>query len=481
MTQAVSSLRRRLIIWVMAGLCLLSLILLLELRQSAQLAANKAYDRVLLGAALAIADQVFVLEDQVEVDIPSSALEMLSSEAQDRVYYQVSLSGGDLITGYPDLPLPDIASQAMSSVQNSRNARNARNRGDAHFWDATYRGEKIRLGFIEKDLTSAGGSTSFQVVVAETLDGRTDLMQQMLTGAVLRQISLISLAGIILWAGVGWGLRPLARLTEALSRRNPSDLRPITHIVPDEVQSLVVGINDLMARLAVSLTAMQRFTANAAHQLRTPLAAIQTHAELAVTSQLQAEKEAHLSYLITATRQSSRLIHQLLLMARISPEDVQGQFQTLDLVALCRDLVADYIPQALRKQIDLGLELKGDAPFSIAGNHDLLQEALRNLIENALEYCPNDSVVTLYLSRQGKWVSIEVIDNGPGIQLADPHDVFERFQRGEQTGGNGCGLGLAIVRDIVDVHRGQTALCMTGKTGTCFRINLPIYEKHYKL
>lgn len=467
MTQAVSSLRRRLIIWVMAGLCLLSLILLLELRQSAQLAANKAYDRVLLGAALAIADQVFVLEDQLEVDIPSSALEMLSSEAQDRVYYQVSLTGGEVITGYPDLPLQTIPPAVRA--------------GDTRFWDATYRGEEIRLGLIEKDLTSAGGSTSFQVIVAETLDGRTDLMRQMLTGAVLRQISLISLAGIILWIGVGWGLRPLARLTEALARRNPSDLRPITHTVPDEVQSLVAGINDLMARLAISLTAMQRFTANAAHQLRTPLAAIQTHAELAVRSQAQAEKEAHLSYLITATRQSSRLIHQLLLMARIAPEDVQGQFQLLDPAALCRDLISEYIPQALRKHIDLGLDHNGSASLSVAGNADLLQEALRNLLENALEYCPDHSVITLSLSRQAQWVCIDVIDNGPGIQLADPLSVFERFQRGERTEGDGCGLGLAIVRDIIDVHRGQTELCRTGKNGTCFRIKLPIHKKHEKL
>ncbi|MCZ4280226.1 sensor histidine kinase N-terminal domain-containing protein [Kiloniella laminariae] len=443
------SLRRRLLLWLMGALALISLLMLFDVHSSANKAANKAYDRVLLGSALAIAERVVIVGDELEVDVPYVALEMLTSAAQDRVFYQISGPGGSFITGYNDLPsVPheeDLASE------------------EPVFFDAEYRGDKIRVGAISRHLSSPRLSARFTVMVAETLEARNILIREMVTGALIRQLILILVAGVVLWIGIGWGLKPLLRLEAALNRRTPHDLRPIEHEVPREVRHLIEAINDLMYRLGASLGAMQRFTSNAAHQLRTPLAAIQTQAELAIDELDPKEQRKRLEHLSRSTRQTSRLVNQLLSLARAHQGKQNFLNDVIDLKQLSIEVTTNLVPQAVARDIDLGFECP-DASFKIMGNRDLIIEALKNLIDNALRYCPPGAAVTVGLEAMDKQILLSVDDNGPGIPEEERTRVFERFYRTPGQDDEGCGLGLPIVKEIMEQHGGQVE-CRGRKKG----------------
>ncbi|WP_085899087.1 sensor histidine kinase [Kiloniella majae] len=453
------SLRRRLLLWLLGALAIISALMLFEVRSSASKAANEAYDRVLLGSALAIAERVVVVGEQLEVDVPYVALEMLTSAAQDRVFYQVVGPGNDFITGYDDLPV----------VDDSEIPKN----GAPLFFDADYRGDAIRVGVISRHISGGRLSARFTVMVAETVEGRNNLINEMMTAAIVRQLVLILVAGIVLWIGIGWGLKPLVRLEAALNRRTPSDLRPIEHEVPQEVRHLIDAINDLMKRLGASIEAMQRFTSNAAHQLRTPLAAIQTQAELAQDEKDPANITKRLEHLNRSTKQTSRLINQLLSLARTHQEDEGFQFEAVDLKLLSEEVTRAYVPEAVSQQIDLGFEQQGQI-VSVVGNEELIKEALKNLIENALHYCPENSTVTVRLKQISEDVVIEVEDNGPGVSKEERDKIFERFYRSETRDDEGCGLGLPIVREIMERHGGiiEYQAALEGR-GACFQLKFP--------
>ncbi len=434
------SLRRRLLLWLLGALAVISALMLFEVRSSATKAANEAYDRVLLGSALAIAERVVVVGEQLEVDVPYVALEMLTSAAQDRVFYQVVGPGNAFITGYDDLPIVD---------------GNEIPKNDSPlFFDADYRGDAIRAGVISRHISGGRLSARFTVMVAETVEGRNNLINEMMTAAVVRHLVFILVAGIVLWIGIGWGLKPLVRLEAALNRRTPSDLRPIEHEVPQEVRHLIDAINDLMKRLGASIEAMQRFTANAAHQLRTPLAAIQTQAELASDAKDPEEISRRLEHLNRSTKQTSRLINQLLSLARTHQENENFQSEAIDLKRLSEDVTRTYVPLAVVQEIDLGFEPE-DPVSSIFGNEELIKEALKNLIENALNYCPKGSTVTVRLKQNTQHVVLLVEDNGPGISKGEQDKVFERFYRSETRDDEGCGLGLPIIKEIMERHGGS--------------------------
>ncbi len=454
------SLRRRLALWLILPLGAISALMLLEVRSSAEKAANLAYDRVLLGSALAIAERVVIESNEILVDVPYVALEMLTSAAQDRVFYQVLGPDDTFITGYSDLPEVPAELKALPNRP--------------LFFDDSYKGMKIRVGVVYRFVSSPRLSGRVTIKVAETVESRTALINEMFSSAALRQAVLIIVASLILWIGLGWGLRPLSNLEQALHRRSPKDLRPILHEVPYEVSNLVGAINQLMLRLGASMTAMQRFTANAAHQLRTPLAAIQAQTEVALGETDPKEINKTLGHLRDATSQTSRMVTQLLSLARATPDTGETVFELFDLCDVCTQVTQNMVPRAIEKDIDLGLEIRAQ-PLHARGDPTLFEELLRNLIHNAISYCPAHSLVTVRLDRAGSQNLLEVIDDGPGIREEDREHVFERFYRGSGAAdSDGCGLGLPIVREIARCYGGDVSI-VTGAQdkGTCVQVRIP--------
>jgi two-component system sensor histidine kinase TctE len=242
---------------------------------------------------------------------------------------------------------------------------------------------------------------------------------------------------------------------------------------PGEVRALIRAMNELLARLSFALSAQQRFIADAAHQLRTPLAGIKTQAELALRQQKMDDVQHTLQQLNTATGQTTHLINQLLSLARAEPGAGRTQaMQKLDIDALARDTTTEWVPHALKRNIDLGFD--GSSSAFIDGDALFLREMLGNLLDNAIRYTQSGGRVTVRVAADAASVRLSVEDNGSGIPPDERERVFERFHRVLGTGAEGCGLGLAIVRDIAEGHNAEVQLSAGGNgVGTLVTISFP--------
>jgi two-component system sensor histidine kinase TctE len=437
-----SSLRRRLLLWLLVSTAVIGIIALVDTYYEAVKTANTVSDRVLAGSALAIAERVVVTENgMLEVDIPYVALEMLTSAAQDRVFYRVDGPPGQFITGYQTLPTS--ANMGGPSIG---------------FSDATFRGEPIRIAVLQRSASTGINSVPFAVTVAETTIARRHLTHTILLRSALRLAMMIAGAAIIVWFAVTVSLRPLYRLSDAIAERNPSDLHPIEQHVPSEVQGLVDTVNSFMVRLQSALDALRHFSGNASHQLRTPLAIIRT--QLALASRAGTLEEAHEAARKgdAAVAHAERILAQLLLMAKV---DAAGSKEPqkpapIDIAALAQQLTADRVPAAAEAGIDLGYA--GDGPAMARAEPLLFGELLRNLVENALAYAGKGAEVTVSVHASGEAVLLIVEDNGPGIAPERRNLVCQRFSRGEHRDAPGMGLGLPIVEEIAALFDATMAL-----------------------
>ncbi|RYE66014.1 MAG: sensor histidine kinase, partial [Rhizobiaceae bacterium] len=340
---AAYSLRRRLLAWLLLSTALIGGVAMFDTWDEALDTANEVSDRVLAGSALAIAERVIVAEDgALEVDIPYVALEMLTSAAQDRVFYRVDGPPGTFITGYQNLP----------SV--------ARREGQAvAFENASFRGEPIRVAVLARSASTGIRSVPFVVTVAETTMAREQLTRTILIRSALRILFMIIGAAVIVWIAVTLSLRPLYRFSEAIAERSPDDLHPIGERVPNEVQGLVDTVNSFMVRLEGALNALRHFTGNASHQLRTPLAIVRTQLALADRADDLATAKTAVRKADEAVAGAEHILAQLLLMAKIDAAGRSAAFRKLDLTDLVRGLTGDHVPGAADRGIDLGFEGEG--------------------------------------------------------------------------------------------------------------------------
>jgi two-component system sensor histidine kinase TctE len=309
------------------------------------------------------------------------------------------------------------------------------------------------------------------VQVAETLIKRDKLVLELLVASTVPQVLIAFAAVALLWLGIGLGLRPLDRLRGEIAARSPRDLRPFSERdKPQEVRSLIAALNQLLSRLNAAIASQQRFIANAAHQLRTPLAGLKTHAELARREPSTSELRSLLDMIAGETQRTSHLVNQLLTLARAEPGETPSG-QPVNLHEIVGRDVRDWVQRAVGKNIDLGFELE-DA--WILGEPLLLRELAANLLDNALAYTQEGGSVTVRTGvRNGESV-LEVEDNGPGIPEAEREKVFERFYRIAATGGEGCGLGLSIVAEIAGRHNAKVDLALpAGGRGTLIRAVFP--------
>ncbi len=442
MRKVAYSLRRRLLGWLLVSTAIIGCVALADTYREAINTANIVSDRVLSGSALAIAERVVVAENgTLEVDIPYVALEMLTSAAQDRVFYRVDGPNGQFLTGYQNLP-------SVNGLQ-----------GDSpRYMDGVFRGEPIRIAGLRRFASTGINSVPFTVTVAETTIARSRLARAIILRSALRLLLMILGAAAIVWVAVTISLRPLYRLSEAIDERSPDDLHPIRQSVPVEVENLVETVNSFMVRLQSALDALRHFTGNASHQLRTPLAIIRTQLALAARAQTLEEAKAAAKKGDASVAHAEHILAQLLRMANIDAAG-SGKKQSLiavDLVSLAQSVTADFVPSAADADIDLGFEEV--EPATVEAEPLLLRELLGNLISNAIAYAGRDSEITVRVRKIDGRACLEVEDNGIGIPAEKRAVVRQRFARGEGNVAPGAGLGLAIVEEIATLFKAELVL-----------------------
>jgi two-component system sensor histidine kinase TctE len=451
------SLRRQLLLWLLIPLSLLWLVNAVVAYRLALHSANSAYDRSLHDATLALVDQLSVNQGHVEVSLPQVALEMLEADEKDRIYYRITGPRGEFVFGHASLPMPP------SKVSNT-----------PLYYESNYLGARVRVVALSVPLPGMTGQFAL-IQVAETLVKRHELVEEWLLNMVLPQLLLIVLAAVTVWYGVGRGLRPLVQLHDEITLRAAFDLSPLPEQkVSSEIQPLVQAINEMMLRVGNLLEVQQRFVADAAHQLRTPLAGLKAQLELAQRLDDPVQLRHALQQMHTATEQAAHLVQQLLVLARAEPDaQHSADLAVLDWHDLAQKITRDWVQAALQKNIDLGFE-SDEQPCLRAGNALLLGEMLNNLIDNALRYTPSGGQVTVRVFREPAQLLIEVEDNGIGIFEAQRERVFERFYRVLGSAQSGCGLGLAIVREIATRHGGTVSIQdAVGEQGSCVRLIFP--------
>lgn len=432
------SIRRRLLAWLLVATAVFGALALIDTWREARRMAAALSDRLLAGSALVIAERASLDQGgRIAIAIPYGALEMLSSAAEDRVFYRVDGPPGQLVTGYGDLPVAPAVPG-----------------GTPGFADDLFRGVPVRVASIARAASTGIDEVPFTVTVAETTNARQQLTRDILMRSALRLALMMLGAALIVGLAVTISLRPLHRLGEAIATRSSDDLSPVETPVPSEVRGLVATINLFMSRLKSALDGLRHFTGNAGHQLRTPLAVVRTQLALAsrATSLDAAQAAARKGDLAVA--HAERILAQLLLLARVDAAAGAAP-GALELAGFARDLTAEHIPAAAEAGIDLGFE--GQGPLHIRAEPLLLGEALRNLISNAILHTGRGTVVTVRVARIGDSALVAVEDDGPGIPEAAMPRAVSRFARGSSAA-PGMGLGLPVVDEIARLFGGEVRL-----------------------
>ncbi|OLO03829.1 sensor histidine kinase [Salinicola socius] len=423
------SLYRRLTIWLLFPLVLLVAIMLLQAWFASREAADRAFDRLLDAASLSIAEQVRWQQSRLWMDLPPSALEMLATDAEERVFYALYDAQGRFVTGNRSLPsLPARDGNRMSY-------------GDVISGDMP-----VRLGVLRARLEGWDRSDRFEVRVAQTREGREALANQLFLASLINIVIIAGLAMVVVLLSARFALEPLTRLRRAIRQRNPRTLAPLELALPRELAELRQALNELLARMRRVRANQERFIGDASHQLRTPLAGLSARAELAMRqSDPDAWREALATMHGTATH-TARLAGQLLSLTRLNNPEATPAKQAVDLAALAQRCVRAAFSRHHRQGIDLGVEIPEQAVV-VLGNDWQLEEALNNLIDNASLY--GASQITVQVTDAPP--RLVVRDDGPGIPEPQRLLMLRPFHRGQQTG-DGSGLGLAIVDSIARAH-----------------------------
>jgi two-component system sensor histidine kinase TctE len=417
-----------------------------------------------------LAQQVRQVDGKVVSRLPGSARDMLRADDVDHVYFQITGPAGELVDGDRELAQPPEPEAYPT--------------GTVHFRNEAIHGTQVRVAFSFVNLNplAAPGTDppTALVQVAETLDKRAQLANEIIKGVILPQFIILPIVLALVWFALARGLSPLAELQQRIRARRPDDLSPIdSRQVPEEISPLVGSLNDMLERLSQTIEMQKRFIADAAHQMKTPLAGMRMQSELALRQLDPAEIHRSLEQLATSSESATRLVNQLLALARAENRPHAGSsFDRIDLAEVARATVQDWVQASFQYQIDLGFEAP-DQAIAIDGNAVMLREMLSNLIDNALRYTPAGGSVTVRVREDGGQAIIEVEDTGPGIAPAERGHVFERFYRILGSGIQGSGLGLAIVREIAQQHGAEVDVYSNPRShsnklpGCLFRLTFP--------
>jgi len=437
--------------WMLVPLLLLWPISIAVTYLVAKSIANQPFDRALEDRVTVLAQQVKEVNGKIAAPLPNAARDILRADDVDNVYFQIAGPRGEHIDGDRDLPQPADEEKPKPWAVQMR--------------DGMMRNTEVRIAYTYVNLQrpSSGLQTpkdapTALVQVAETLDKRTTLANQIIKGVILPEFIILPIALALVWFALARGLSPLAELQRHIRARRSDDLSPIdSRQVPEEIAPLVRSLNDMLDRLSQSIQMQKRFIADAAHQMKTPLAGMRMQSELALRQTSPDEIHRSLEQLSKSSESATRLVNQLLALARAENQTPHtAPFVPIELSELARNVVQEWVQVALGRKIDLGFEQPGH-PVMVLGNPTMLRELLGNLIDNALRYTPAQGSVTVRVrtNDERQQAILEIEDTGPGIPAAERLHVFERFYRILGSHVEGSGLGLAIVREIALQHNAE--------------------------
>ena len=425
------SIRRELVVWISAGLLVAIAVAAIATYLRAREEANAIFDYQLKQMSASL------------TGVPLAGAPPGSAPGSDALIVQVwDRDGVQVYLSQPHQPLPRDAQPGFNTVRTAA--------GEWRVF-STRAGDQI-------------------VQVAQPMSVRRELAASMALRTIVPLLAVLPFLVVLVWFGIARGLSPLERVAVALSERSPGALRPLNETgLPSEVAPLVHALNGLLDRLDHALDAQRAFIADAAHELRTPLTAVHLQAQLAERATTDAERGAALAELRAGLERATRLVEQLLTLARAEPGVSERPFARVNATELARRVLAEYAPIAAARRVDLGLAEAGAkaADVFVDGDADALRTLVSNLVDNAVRHTPPGGRVDGAAQRDGADVLLTVRDSGPGIPASERERVFDRFYRvpGDAAGGmTGSGLGLAIVKRIAERH-GATVTLGPGLAG----------------
>ena len=405
------------------------------------------FDKILIEKVESLSQQVRLQDNQAVVNLSVYSQDAtLNDEQRANQMFQIVGPTGNIVAGERKIPSPPIYDFPDSGAVKLRVAQ--------------IEGIEFRVAYLYKQsISKETDEPQILIQVAETMDGRNALANEIVKGVIFPQFIILPITIWLVWFGLNRGLNPLRRLEQRLRQRAPDDLSEVNlEGTPDEIMPLMRSFNELLARLGHNISGQKRFIADAAHQMKTPLAGLKTQAELALRQTDPAELRKSLIQVVQSADRAAHLISQLLSLARTENLEDSGEITAIELSSLTQSVLQEMATTAIAKNIDLGFEAASGRPY-VNGQSLLLHELIQNLVDNALRYTPSNGIVTVRVLLTEEHVRLEVEDNGPGVPDGQRNQVFDRFFQGNNAPSGvtsqGSGLGLAIVAEIARQHQAK--------------------------
>ena len=431
----------------------IAILLFVVVQSVAEQIAQESQDNILAASAISILDSARVVEGEISIDLPYASLSMLDSVTDERAFYAIRLND-EFLSGYSDLPRITPPSDITA------------------FQSTTYLDEDIRIASTWRNFSALDGQAYLEISVAQTLTGLNQSIARISRISLAVGFGFFLLSMVIAMVIAQTTIRPLHRLTGSVSRRGPSDLRPLAAPVPTEMAPLVSSLNSLMTRLQKSLSRSEDFIAEAAHRVRTPMAIVRTQAEVTLRRVEKEENRQAVREMIRAVGESSRTAGQLLDHAMVSVRTDNLARESIQLDELIVDVANRLHP--ISELRDLEIVAKKLESTKIQGDPILVQNAIQNVLDNAVKYTDADTEITVQLDHSEGFAHIHVRDEGSGFDATEIDRLLQRFERGRNADRIvGSGLGLTIVDDIMRAHRGHITLTNNSGVGACVTLSFP--------
>ncbi len=452
------SLRSRLLLVIIIPLLVIVSIGTVALYFDSQKKSQEIFDNLLHTISQVILRDAVLRDGDL---LTEQLLETLTDSLKDQIFYQVRDETNTLFVGYSNPPeLPKNAD--IKPYQ-------------PIYYDSIYREQEVRVIFAREFISSKEIPGWVNIYVWQTRLGQRELLLELASDAFVTMLIMLLSTGLCVWFGVQYGLKPLLDLQAAIRRRSADDISEIKRTVPTEVSSLLGSMNRLFSQLRKAFTEKDDFIANAAHQLRNPIAGIQSQAEAAERSKTLSSMKSRVKDVAEAAKKTSRLTQQLLSMEHISQRSIKSEFKCLDVAKLTQEVLTNFALRADNQNVSLSLDCS-ENQFLIQGSETFLSEAIDNLIDNALLYgCPNGGSIFVSLKQKDNDVELIIKDDGQGIKPELLPNIFDRFFHDSDAKNHGSGLGLSIAKTIIELHDGVLTM-VSNKQGTSLNILLPAFK-----